>query len=142
MTTASRVLLKMGTPTQRVNLAAFKADLARIREQHLAVASLGEYDSSGFIAELARAAGRHRIRVASDMAILAKAAATLEDIIRTLHPDVDLVGIARPFLDDVVQRRLSPQRLAGGLLSEASGWGRCWQRPRPARPADARFRDG
>ncbi len=123
MTTASRVLLKMGTPTQRVNLAAFKADLARIREQHLAVASLGEYDSSGFIAELARAAGRHRIRVASDMAILAKAAATLEDIIRTLHPDVDLVGIARPFLDDVVQRRLSPQRLAGDLLSEASGLG-------------------
>ena len=123
MTTAARVLLKMGTPTQRVNLAAFKADLARIREQHLAVASLGEYDSSGFIAELARAAGRHRIRVASDMAILAKAAATLEDIIRTLHPDVDLVGIARPFLDDVVQRRLSPQRLAGDLLSEASGLG-------------------
>ena len=110
MTTVARVLLKMGTPTQRVNLNAFKADLARIREQHLAVASLGEYDSPGFIAELARAAGRHRIRVASDMAILAKAAATLEDIIRTLHPDVDLIGIARPFLDDVVQRRLSPQR--------------------------------
>ena len=123
MTTVARVLLKMGTPTQRVNLNAFKADLLRIREQHLAVANLGEYDSSGFIAELARAAGRHRIRVASDMAILAKAAATLEDIIRTLHPDVDIIGIARPFLDDIVQRRLSPQRVVGDLLSEASGLG-------------------
>jgi ubiquinone biosynthesis protein len=123
MTTVARVLLKMGTPTERVNLTAFKADLARIREQHLAVASLGDYDSSGFIAELARAAGRHRIRVARDMTILAKAAATLEDIVRTLHPDVDLVGIARPYLDDVVQRRLSPRRLAGDLLSEASGLG-------------------
>ena len=123
MTTVARVLLKMGTPTQRVNLNAFKADLLRIREQHLAVANLGEYDSSGFIAELARAAGRHRIRVASDMAILAKAAATLEDIIRTLHPEVDIIGIARPFLDDIVQRRLSPQRVVGDLLSEASGLG-------------------
>jgi ubiquinone biosynthesis protein len=123
MTTAARVLLKMGTPTQRVNLNAFKAELAQLREQHLAVANLGEYDSAGFIAELARAAGRHRIRVASDMAILAKAAATLEDIIRTLHPEVDIVGIARPFLDDIVQRRLSPQRVVGDLLSEASGLG-------------------
>ena len=123
MTTVARVLLKMGTPTQRVNLNAFKADLLRIREQHLAVANLGEYDSAGFIAELARAAGRHRIRVASDMAILAKAAATLEDIIRTLHPEADIIGIARPFLDDMVQRRLSPQRVVGDLLSEASGLG-------------------
>jgi hypothetical protein len=32
-----------------------------------------------------------------------QAAATLEDIIRTLHPDVDLVGIARPFLDQIVK---------------------------------------
>ena len=123
MTTVARLLLKMGSPTQRVNLNAFKQDLVRIREQHLSVANLGEYDSSTFISELARAAGRHRIRVARDMAILAKAAATLEDIVRTLHPEVDLVGIARPFLDDVVQRRLSPQRLAGELLSEASGLG-------------------
>jgi ubiquinone biosynthesis protein len=123
MTTVARLLLKIGSPTQRVNLNAFKQDLVRIRAQHLTVANLGEYDSAGFIAELARAAGRHRIRVARDMTILAKAAATLEDIIRTLHPEVDLVGIARPFLDDVVQRRLAPQRLAGELLSEASGLG-------------------
>jgi len=123
MTTAARVLLKMGTATQRVNLSEFKADLAQIREQHLMVANLGEYDSAGFITELARAAGRHRIRVASDMAILAKAAATLEDIIRTLHPEVDIIGIARPYLDDIVQRRLSPQRVVSDLLSEASGLG-------------------
>jgi ubiquinone biosynthesis protein len=57
------------------------------------------------------------------MAILGKAAATLEDIIRTLHPDVDLVGIARPFLDDIVKRRLSPRRVLGELMSEASGVG-------------------
>lgn len=122
-TTVARVLLKMGTPTQRVNLAELKADIERIRSQHLMVASFGEYDSAGFIEEFSRAAGKHRIKLARDMAILGKAAATLEDIIRTLHPDVDLIGIARPFLDDIVARRLSPQRILGEFMSETSGIG-------------------
>ena len=122
-TTIARLLLKMGTPTQRVNLAELKSDIERIRAKHLVVENFGEYDSAGFIAEFGKAAGRYRIKLARDMAILAKAAATLEDIIRTLHPDVDLVGIARPFLDDIVRQRLSPQRILGDMMSEASGLG-------------------
>jgi ubiquinone biosynthesis protein len=122
-TTIARVLLKMGTPMQRVNLNELKADILRIRQKHLVVANFGEYDSAGFIEEFAKAAGRYRIKLAKDVAILAKAAATLEDIIRTLHPEVDLVGIARPFLDDIVQRRLSPERVLGDMMSEASGIG-------------------
>jgi ubiquinone biosynthesis protein len=122
-TTIVRVLLKMGTAMQRVNLAELKSDIERIREEHLVVENFGEYDSAGFIEAFVKAAGRHRIKLASEMTILGKAAATLEDIIRTLHPEVDLVGIARPFLDDIVKRRLSPQRILGEMMSEATGVG-------------------
>lgn len=122
-TTVARVLLKMGTPTQRVNLNELKADIERIREQYLVVANFGEYDSAGFIEEFAKSAGRYRIKLAKDLAILIKAAATIEDIVRTLHPEVDLVGIARPFLDQIVQRRLSPQRILQDMMGEASGIG-------------------
>ena len=113
----------MGTPTQRVNLNELKADIVRIREKYLVVQSFGEYDSAGFIEAFARTAGRTASSSPRDMAILAKSTATLEDIIRTLHPEVDLVGIARPFLDDIVQRRLSPQRILGDMMSEATGLG-------------------
>jgi ubiquinone biosynthesis protein len=119
----ARVLLRMGTPTQRVNLDEFKADISRLRERHLAIRNFGEYDSAGFIDDFAGMAGRHRVKLATDMTILAKATATLEDIVRTLHPAVDLVGIARPFLEDIVQRRLSPQRILGTLASDAAGIG-------------------
>jgi ubiquinone biosynthesis protein len=122
-TTVARVLLKMGTPTKRVNLAELKADIERIRSQHLMVANFGEYDSAGFIEEFSKAAGKYRIKLARDMAILGKSAATLEDIVRTLHPEVDLIGIARPFLDEIVRSRLSPQRVLGEFMSEASGIG-------------------
>lgn len=122
-TTIARLLLKMGTPTQRVNLAELKSDIERIREEYLVVENFGEYDSAGFIEAFVKAAGRYRIKLARDMSILGKAAATLEDIIRTLHPEVDLVGLARPFLDDIVKRRLSPQRILGEMMSEATGLG-------------------
>lgn len=122
-TTTARLLLKMGQPTQRVNLNELKMEIERIREQYLVVANFGEYDSAGFIEEFARAAGKFRIKLAKDLAILIKAAATLEDIVRTLHPDVDLIGIGKPFLEQVVERRLSPQRILQDMVGEAAGIG-------------------
>jgi ubiquinone biosynthesis protein len=55
------------------------------------------------------------------MAVLAKAAATLEGIVRTLHPDIDLVALARPLLEGMVRQRLSPKQWLGDMLGEAGG---------------------
>ena len=141
-TTVARILLKMGTPTQRVNLNELKADIERIRSQHLMVASFGEYDSAGFIEEFGRAAGKHRIKLARDMAILGKAAATLEDIIRTLHPDVDLdrhrPAVPRRDREAAAVAAAHPRR------NDERGVGRrldAAHRARPGRPAAARLRD-
>ena len=122
-TTIARLLLKMGTPTQRVNLAELKSDIERIRSKHLVVREFRRVRLGRLHRGVRQGRGPYRIKLARDMAILAKAAATLEDIIRTLHPEVDLVGIARPFLDDIVRQRLSPQRILGDMMSEASGIG-------------------
>lgn len=122
-TTIARVLLKMGTPTERVNLAELKSDIERIRETYLVVENFGAYDSAGFIEDFAKTAGKYRIKLARDLAILIKAAATIEDIVRTLHPEVDLIGIAKPFLEQIVERRLSPQRILQDMMGEAAGVG-------------------
>lgn len=118
--TMARVLLKMSTPTQRIVLGEFKAGIDQIRARYLDVASLGEADTAGFIDALSTLAGTHRIRLPRDMAVLAKAAATLEGIVRALHPDIDLVGLARPLFEDFVRRRLSPGQRLGELLGEGS----------------------
>ncbi len=116
--TMARVMLKMGTPTQRIKLGEFKAEIDQIRTKYLDVSTLGEADTAGFIGAFSALAARHRIRLPRDMAVLAKAAATLEGIVRTLHPDIDLVALARPLLEDIVRQRLSPQRLLGEMLGE------------------------
>ena len=116
--TLARVLLRMGTPTQRVNMTEFKDEIARIRTKHLTgLKHFADYDSQAFAQEFAAAAAKHRIKLAAEYAVLSKAGATVEGIIRTLAPEADVVGIARPYAESVLKERYSPQR----LLEEAMG---------------------
>ncbi len=119
----ARVLLKMGTPTERVNLTDLRSEIDRIRSQYLTVGSLGAYDSAGFAEDFAKAAGKFRIKLAPEYAIAVKAMATIEGIVRHLHPDVDLVGIAQPYAKQIMARRLAPERIARELFGEVTGLG-------------------
>jgi ubiquinone biosynthesis protein len=119
----ARILLRMGTPTERVSIGDLKREIERIRGQYLVVGSLGDYDSAGFAEEFAKAAGKFRIKLAPEYAILIKAAATIEGIVRHLYPKVDLVGIAQPYAKQILAQRYDPQRIARELLGEATGLG-------------------
>lgn len=115
--TIARMLLKMGTPTRRVNLADFKAEIVRIRGDYLAVSNFDEYDSGAFVAEFVAAASRFRIKLNPAYSVLSKAAATIEGIIRDLYPKAPVVGITRPYLEELIRTRYAPEV----LLKEAMG---------------------
>ncbi len=119
----ARVLLRMGTSTQRVSLAELRAEVGRIRATYLSSTSLDDMDSSGFAEAFAGAANRFRIKLAPEYAILTKATATLEGIIRTWHPHIDLVAIARPVVERVVAGRWSPTRLLTDAMTGATDVG-------------------
>jgi ubiquinone biosynthesis protein len=119
----ARTLLRMGTPTQRVNLAELRAEVFRIRTTHLAATAIGDLDSSGFAEAFGQAANRFRIKLAPAYAILTKTAATLEGIVRTWHPHIDLAAIARPAVERIVALRWSPTRLLADAMSGATGVG-------------------
>lgn len=121
--TIARVLLRMGTSTQRVSLADLRAEVARIRTTYLSATSIEDVDSSGFAEAFGAAANRFRIKLAPEYAILTKATATLEGIIRTYHPHIDLVAIARPVVERLVADRWSPTRLLSDAMSGATGMG-------------------
>jgi ubiquinone biosynthesis protein len=124
----ARILLKMGTPTQRVNLSELRAEIDRIHGKYLEEKALTELDSSAFVQEFAQAAQAFRIKLASEYSILIKSVATLEGIVRNLHPGVDIVAIARPYVQQTLARRLSPQLLFKDLASEVGSLGSMAQR--------------
>lgn len=119
--TVARTLLRMGTPTERVNIEELRHEIERVRREYLMVGSLANVDSTAFAEEFANAAGKFRIRLAPEYAILVKAVATLEGIVRTLHPDVDIIGILEPTLRELVSARYAPGRILSDLTSEAAG---------------------
>jgi ubiquinone biosynthesis protein len=121
--TIARVLLQMGTPTQRVNLMDLRDEIERIRTRYLEVGSLADYDSAGFAEEFAKAAGKFRIKLAAEYSLLVKAGATIEGIIRHLHPSIDLASIARPYAQQILARRLDPRQLLRQFIGEASSIG-------------------
>ncbi|MCA9683481.1 MAG: hypothetical protein KC457_14875, partial [Myxococcales bacterium] len=121
--TMASTLLAMGTPTERVNLAELKAEITRIRSEQLAVDSLEQVDSGAFAQEFATAAARFRIKLAPEYAIMIKAAATLEGVIRGLDPQVDIAGLARPYAERIVAERLAPDRMLEQALVKATGVG-------------------
>jgi ubiquinone biosynthesis protein len=120
----ARILLKMGTPTERVNLAELKSEIERIRGKYIeSSAVVTDIDSSGFVQEFAEAAQHFRIKLASEYSILIKSVATLEGIVRSLHPDANVVAIARPYVQRTLTQRFSPTTLIRDIASEASTLG-------------------
>lgn len=113
----SRSLLKMGHPVGRVNLREFKADIVRIRDEFM-LSSLQDIDVTRFVQECTEAAQRHRIRLNPNYAILTKAAATIEGIMRALDPDMDIMAVGMPYARELARRRFTARKLLQGAFQQ------------------------
>jgi ubiquinone biosynthesis protein len=112
----ARVLLRMGQPRGHVSLRTFTAEVESIRARYLK-RNLGDIDMAGFVEECIDAAQRHRIRIASDYAILSKAAVTLEGVIRQLSPDLDLARHVQPYSQRLLRDHYAPDQLVRGAIT-------------------------
>jgi len=119
--TVARVLLKMGTPMQRVNIGELKSEITRIRSQYVAVKRVADLDSQRFVEEFANAAHTYRVRLATEYSVLVKSIATIEGLVRQLHPEVDVVAIVKPWADKLFAERYAPQSMLQQALGGATG---------------------
>ncbi len=117
----SRALLRMGRPVGRVNLREFRADVERIRNKYIE-ATVGEIDVSQFIQEVMDAAQYHKIRLNPNYAVLTKTAATIEGIMRSLKPDMDVMELGMPYARDLALRRFSARKIAQSAIKTAVGF--------------------
>ena len=112
----ARTVLRMGKPMARINMGEFREAVEIIRTRHLK-RSLAELDAALFVQDLLEAGQRFRIRILSEYAILAKATITVEGVLRSLDPDIDLITTAKPFAVRLMQGRFSPRRVMESSVS-------------------------
>jgi ubiquinone biosynthesis protein len=107
-------LYAIGTPTKKVDMRAFRAEVARLSEKYLH-RPLQEVDLAALIADLVHEAGRFGLEIPSDFLLVGKALMTVEGIAKEVAPDLDFMAEARPYFVDMVRKRYAPERLAGDL---------------------------
>jgi ubiquinone biosynthesis protein len=117
----ARTILGMGHPVGRINLRAFRADVERIRDKYL-LPSLGDINVSQFVQEVMDAAQVHRIRLNPNYAILTKTAMTIEGIMRTLEPDLDIMAIGVPYARQLAMQRFSARKIIQSTVNTAMGF--------------------
>src|SRR5438094_550891 len=111
----ARHLYKVGIPDDRINLHQFRADIHDILERYLGL-KLNEVDSGVLMATLVDLAMKYKIKIPKEYAVLSKASATTEGIIRQLDPDLDVVAVALPYAKRLLWERYNPSSMSGGAL--------------------------
>jgi len=115
------ILLRMGAPQERVNIAAFKAEIKVVMDRVLVANSLAAIETDELAASILEAAQRFKIGLAPEYAILVKAATTVEGVVRTLYPDIAIMEIATPILKRLVSQRFTPEQLMSDSFSGLMG---------------------
>jgi ubiquinone biosynthesis protein len=113
--TVSRLLYKVGIPDERINLHQFRADIHDILDRYLGL-KLSEVSSTTLLNELTDLALKYRIKIPKEYAVLSKASATTEGILRQLDPDLDVISVALPYAKQLLLERYNPTSMSGGAL--------------------------
>lgn len=112
----TRIVLRMGRPEGRVNLREMRADIQRVRDTYLTL-QLEQIDITALMEDIMELAHEHKIRVNPEYALLTKATATVEGILRVVYPDLDIVDTLRPYAERLIRDRYDGERIVKGAVS-------------------------
>lgn len=111
----ARILYRMGVPDARANLVGFRNDIESLLGQHLPT-TLGEVDARSLMRDLLDLAVKYRIRIPKEYALLSRASVSMEGMLRSLYPDLNILEVAMPYAKELLADRYDPSQLQGGLM--------------------------
>lgn len=111
----AEALYAIGTPTKKINMEAFRAEVALLSEKFLGK-SLADIEMSALIRDLVRAATKYGIEIPTDFVMMGKALMTIEGVGKEINPEFDVYEEARPLFSELLRKRYSPERVGSELL--------------------------
>jgi ubiquinone biosynthesis protein len=128
-----RVFTDLEIAQDTSNVKALRRDLAEFLDRYYEV-PLKQLDMGRIISELTEIMRQHRIRLPADLALVGKAVITVEGLGRSLDPEFDIIGMARPYVDRIMLRKLNPLNQLGSYLRSLGEFNRLFK----ALPGDIR----
>lgn len=114
----TRVVMKMGQVPKDFNRLQFEAGVRKLMDKYLGI-ELAQLNSENLVRECMEMIVAHHVRLPSEYAIIGRAAATIEGIGRIIYPEFNIIKVAAPFIQRLVQRRLDPTKLGTEALGLA-----------------------
>jgi ubiquinone biosynthesis protein len=108
-------LLGMGRPRGKVDLKAFRREVAELAAKYLN-RPLKEVELSGLIRDLVQGAIKYEIEMPTEMVMVGKSLMTVEGIGKEIDPDLDVFSELRPYFVKLLWKRYHPERIARDLL--------------------------
>ncbi|MEX1366080.1 MAG: AarF/ABC1/UbiB kinase family protein [Nannocystaceae bacterium] len=101
-----------------VDYQAFEMDTIEIAERYIVGLPLSEIQIGTLFAEIVSGAAKHNVRMPTDFTMMFKAIITTEGMAKAIAPDLDPVELARPYIEQMVTQRYSPERVKQQLLAD------------------------
>ncbi len=108
-------LYAIGTPTRRVDMRAYRAEVAMLSDKYLGK-QLKDIEMSRMIADLVGGAKKFGLEIPPDFLLVGKALMTIEGVGKEIHPELDVFQEAKPYFVEILKKRYSPQRIGNDLL--------------------------
>jgi len=105
----------LATPTKKVEMRAFRANVALLAEKYLR-RNLRDIELSALIHDLIATSTRYGLEVPPDFVLVGKALITIEGVGKEIAPDFDIIEESRPLFLELMRKRYSPQRIGNELL--------------------------
>ncbi len=127
-------LLRIGIVTPESDLAEFRADIEDLILEYYDT-RLSQVNVAALLNEMLEIALRHRVMMPPTFAFLIKSMVTIESVARTLDPEFNFTRVAKPFVKEMIRRRLAPGRMVRDFLRELSALAKSMGRIPPATEA-------
>ncbi len=108
-------LYAIGTPTKRVDMRAYRAEVATLSDKYLGK-QLKDLELNRLIADLVGGAKKFGLEIPPDFMLVGKALMTIEGVGKEIHPELDVLEEAKPYFLELLKKRYSPQRIGNDLL--------------------------
>ncbi len=111
----AEALYAIGTPTRKIDMNAFRAEVALLSEKYLGK-PIKDIEISAMVRDLVKGGTKYGIEIPTDFVMMGKSLMTIEGIGKEIDPDFDFIEEARPIFSDLLRKRYSPERVGSELL--------------------------
>ncbi len=116
-----RSIISIAQLKQRVSLADLRSQVKVLLDKYFSDSNLVAANPQEMIEDLVSILRHHHIKPPRDLVIVVKSIATIQGVIRHLHPDIAAGSILLPYIKEAFAKRFSPENVLQETINGISG---------------------